>query len=105
MLNFFGHRRREKYSLALRGNPRKDLLDIVDEAHVKHPVCFIQDQILDVLQVDVALYDKVKQPAWRSDDHINAPAQSLRLLMLGNTTVNSSMSDSCIFSVVGKAGS
>ena len=43
-----GHRRGEEQRLPLDRQGRGDAPDRVDEAHVEHPVGFVQDKHLDV---------------------------------------------------------
>ena len=43
-----------------------------NEAHVEHPVCFIDHQDLDAMQHQLAALDMIEQAAWRRDDNIGA---------------------------------
>ena len=56
-----GHRGREEERLPPFGQQRQDASDVVDEAHVEHPVGFIENEEAQVLERDVALADEVEQ--------------------------------------------
>src|SRR3990172_2585634 len=60
-----GHRRREEHRLALFGHRRDDSLDIADEAHVKHPIGLIEDEVLHLVEPDMALPEQVEQAPGR----------------------------------------
>jgi hypothetical protein len=52
-----GEGSREEQVLTTRRQHGKDLADVADEAHVKHPVGLVEDEDLDPRQVDGALAD------------------------------------------------
>ena len=49
-----------------------DALNLRKESHIKHPVCFIEHEIADVLKGDLALLDEVHEPSGRGDEHVDA---------------------------------
>ena len=67
--------------------PRRDLGDdaaqIVDKAHVEHPVGLVEDQHLDVGQIDEALLHEVEQPPGRGDQDVDAVRSRLALAATG----------------------
>ena len=73
-----GEGRAEEQVLTLGREQREDLADVVDEAHVEHPVGLVEDEDLDRAKVDGALADVVEQPAGRGDDDLGTAAQSAR---------------------------
>lgn len=50
----------------------EDFLDVVAEADVEHAIDFIEDDVLDVLEVDVPAFEHVHDAAWRADDDLAA---------------------------------
>ena len=71
-------RRREEHRLACTGKPANDRVDLRLEAHVEHPVRFVEDEDLGLLERDKAAIDQILQAAGRGDEDLGA----LRLLRL-----------------------
>ena len=65
-------RRRKQHRLARRRRQRADAIDILLEAHVEHPVRFVEDQDLQSGQVDTTALDVIDQPARRGDEDVDA---------------------------------
>mmetsp|Transcript_78501 Transcript_78501/g.198121 ORF Transcript_78501/g.198121 Transcript_78501/m.198121 type:complete len:288 (+) Transcript_78501:373-1236(+) len=63
----------EHASLALSGlgHPADEGLDDVDEAHIEHPICLVEDEVLHVAQVESALVREVLQTSWRRHQHVD----------------------------------
>ena len=78
--DFRRHRRREEQRLARERHELADALDVRDEAHVEHPVGFIDDQDFDRIQEQAAAAGEIEQAARRGDDHVGA-ARDLGLLI------------------------
>ena len=57
------------------------------EAHVKHPVCFVEDEVGDPLQVCHLHLDHVDHPARGRDRYLRPLLECLALLVLISTTV------------------
>ena len=70
----------EKQRLAGERHHLHDALDIGDEAHVEHPVGFVDDEKLDAAQQQLAALDMVEQPARCRDEHVDA-ARDLGILV------------------------
>ena len=53
--------------LALLRHAIDDAADLREEAHVEHAIDFIEHEILDVLELDGAVFHEIEQPAraWR----------------------------------------
>ena len=70
----------------------RDLLhdppQIVDKAHVEHPIGLVEDQHLDVRQVHVALLHQVQQSARGGNQHVYALVQGPHLRRLAHAAVN-----------------
>ena len=66
---------REQQALLVLGHQRQDFLDVMNKAHVQHPVGFVQHQNLHQAQVQHALLLQVEQAARRGDQNVNAAAQ------------------------------
>ena len=58
------------------GSSARIRADVVDEAHVEHPVGLVEDEDLDRAEVDGALADVVEQSAGRGDDDLGPAAQA-----------------------------
>jgi hypothetical protein len=54
--------------------------DVGNEAHVEHPVGFVDDQDFDRVQKQAAASGEIEQAARGGDDHVGA-ARDLRLLI------------------------
>ena len=82
------HRRAEEERLALWRQVFQHALDVRQEAHVQHPVGFVQDQELDLVELGVRMPEVVKQPARRRDDHVDTGAQGMLLLTHADAAVD-----------------
>ena len=51
------------------------------EAHVKHPVCFVEDEVGDGLDVDAASLYQVVEPARSGDDDLDTLRNHLHLFL------------------------
>ena len=72
------HRGREHQRLPLGRNLVDDLAQVVDKAHVEHPVGLVDDQHFDVRQIDVTLLHQIQQPAGRGDDNVDTAVEARR---------------------------
>src|SRR5512135_2571387 len=68
LLDVVRHGRREKKRLALLWDCADDSAHVGQESHVKHAVCFVQDQHFDTAQVRGALAYVIEQATWTCDD-------------------------------------
>ena len=66
--NFAGEGRGKQQRLALFRQEIQNALQIGQKAHVEHAVSFVQDQILHLVQVDVALFQVIQESAGRGDE-------------------------------------
>jgi len=57
------------------GRQGEDLADVVDEAHVEHPVGFVEHQDLDLAQIDRFLLHVNRAAGRRGDQNVDAAAQ------------------------------
>ncbi len=95
------HGRREQQRLALLRDGRHDLADVLDEAHVEHPVGLVEHQHVDVAQVEDALAHKVQQAARRGDDDVDAVAERVPLLALADAAVDGRDAEAGVLAVLG----
>ena len=65
----------KEQGLTWLGQHLHDFADVVDETHIQHAVGFVEDDDFDFVEVDVFLFDVVKQPADGGDDDFAAGAQ------------------------------
>ena len=75
----------EQQVLTLLGQQREDLADVADEAHVQHPIGFVEHQHFDFAQIDGLLTDVVEQAAGGRDQNIDAAAQRIDLRVDADT--------------------
>ena len=73
------HRRREEEGLPLRGQLVDDAPDVVDEAHVEHPVGLVEDERFDGPQLHESLRHQVEEASGRGDEDVDPPPERLRL--------------------------
>ena len=66
------HRCREKQRLSLLWQLFDDSLEVGQEAHVEHPVGFVEDKHQKMIQVNVALIHQVEQSAGRCDKDVRS---------------------------------
>ncbi|MCY1296546.1 hypothetical protein D9M70_459350 [compost metagenome] len=79
---------REQQVLALGRELGEDLLHIVDEAHVEHPVGFVEHEDFHMGEVDVALAGQVEQAAGAGHQQVHALGQGLHLGIHADATEN-----------------
>lgn len=87
------HRCGEQQVLAACRQLRDDALDIGQETHVKHVICFIEDQGVDPRQIDKSTTEQIEQPSRASTDHIDLAGEFLDLWFLGDATVDGHRAD------------
>ena len=78
--DFRRHRRREEQRLAGERHQLADPLDVGNEAHVEHPVGFVDHQDFDRVQEQAAALGEIEQASGGRDDHVGA-ARDLGLLV------------------------
>ncbi len=61
-----------------------DLHDVVDEAHIEHPIGLVQDQHLEAREIDRPALQMVDQSARRPDDDVDRARQLLHLHAIGH---------------------
>ena len=83
-----GNGRREKHRLPLGGGRREDLLDILPESHVEHPVGLVEHHQLHPGQVERVAGQMVRKPSWRAHHDVRAPLQFDELPFVGCAPVN-----------------
>ena len=70
------------------GQQGEDAADVVDEAHVEHPVGLVEDEDLDLAEVERAAAGMVEQSAGRRDDDLDATEQVALLRRHGHAAVD-----------------
>ena len=83
-----GHGCGEERDLLGVGGAFEDLFHVFGEAHAQHFVCFIQHQVLQVGQVQGALFQVVNHAAGGTDDDLRTAAQTSQLRAVGGATVD-----------------
>ncbi len=74
-----GEGRREQQVLPLGRQPRQDFLDVVDEAHVEHPVGLVEHEDFHMGQIDGVLAGQIEQAAGAGDEYVKPLGQGLDL--------------------------
>ncbi len=82
------HGRREEQRLPGLGGGGDDLLHVVDEAHVEHPVRLVQHETLDVREVDRTAAEVIEKSARCRHENVAAEAQLDRLARDRGPAVN-----------------
>ena len=80
----FRHGCAEEQALTLFRKHGDDTSDVVDEAHVQHGVCLVQDQKLDPFQRQKSLVAQVEEPTGGGHKDVHAFAQLGHLLVLAD---------------------
>ncbi len=83
-----GRRIEHGLSLLERRQLAQDEAEVLDEAHVEHPVGLIDDQRLDAVQREDPLLEVVDQPARGGDDNIDTVPERLALLLVIDAAEN-----------------
>ena len=81
-------RGREEDGLTLLGGGVEDAAHRGEEAHVGHPVGFVDHDDLDHAEVDDPLRDQVFEPAGAGDEDVDAPAHRPALRLVADTAVD-----------------
>ena len=76
--------RREHQVLALRRQQLDDAPDVVDEAHVEHPVRFVEYQVLDLGEVRQSAVREIEQASRGRDQDVAADAEPVDLRSLAD---------------------
>ena len=81
-LDFGRHGRREEEGLPREGKELADALDVGNEAHIEHPVGFVDHEDLDAVQKELAALEMIEEAAWRRDHHVGAAIELAVLLLV-----------------------
>ena len=73
------HRGGEERHLARRGDEREHALDLIDESHFQHLVCFVEDDHAHLGEIERAAVEVIDEAPRRSDDDVRAALQMLHL--------------------------
>ena len=84
------------------GKQFDDAPDIVDKAHIKHVVGFVQYKIFDAVERNIALSDQIKQTTGSGDQNIDAPLNFAHLCVLFDPSKDDRVAEIGMFSVAGK---
>ena len=94
--------RREEQRLAVRWQQRDDFFHIAGEAHVEHPVHFVQDEELDTGEIHGALFDEIDQTAGSRHQDVHAAAHRGDLRILADATVDQRLLETDVSTVSGE---
>lgn len=86
--NRAGHRCREQSDLLVAGGVAEDALDVLLEAHLEHLVGLVQNEVLEIGQIQGALFEMVDDTTRRTDDDVRTAAQSGQLDAVALATVD-----------------
>ena len=76
------HRRGEEERLASFGEKPDHLSHVMDESHVEHAVCFVDDEDLKPIEAQVALIDQVEEAPWGGYENFGSSSECLNLGIL-----------------------
>lgn len=93
------HSCREKECLLLRREDSEELLHIMDESHIEHTICLIEDEELDIAEGYMFLIHEVKEASWCRDEDIDSISESIYLCSLSDTTEYDGRAEACMSSV------
>ena len=94
-----GHGGGEEKRLPFFRQKGDDLFHIVNEAHIQHPVGFVQHKNFDFGQADKALTDQVVQTARRGHQNLHAPLELLHLGLLPHAAENNAGAQRQLFAI------
>src|SRR3989344_2768737 len=63
-------RRREKERVPLFRHVRENMLHVIDESHVEHPVGLVENNSAEFRKVENAAFEEVLQAPRRTNDHV-----------------------------------
>jgi len=86
-LDRIGEGCREEQALTLGREQRDDGANVIDEAHVEHPIGLIEHEELDGTEVDTAAPDEVEQPTRRGDHDLGTGIELAQLVGQARATV------------------
>lgn len=98
-LDVWCHRRREEEGLTFDRDNFEELLDIVDESHIEHPISLIEDEYLDVRERNIPLIHKVEESSRSGDEDIDPLSEPLRLIPLLHPTKYHGLVESSVSSI------
>ena len=99
LFDFPGHRRGKKHRLTLLRQSGDHLADIVDKAHIEHPVGLIEDKNFNRFEMNISLIDQVVEPAGGGDEKIDAAFQFICLRILRNSAEDNRTAQGQIFPI------
>jgi len=73
---------------ALAGAAIDNFADIGQETHVEHAIGFVEDEVFDAVEDDVALLDVIEQATGGGDDDIDAAFEGVVLFAVADAAVN-----------------
>ena len=86
--NFAWHGGREEQHLAVARHIGKNLVDVVDKAHVQHLVGLVKHHGVHILECDGLAVDQVDEAAWRGHHHLHTLFQRLHLRLDVRTAIH-----------------
>jgi hypothetical protein len=71
----------------------------VDESHIEHTICLIEDEKLDIAERYVFLIHEVEEASWSRDEYIDSISKCRYLSSLTDTTEYDGRAKSCMSSI------
>ena len=78
----------EEEGLAGFGESIDDAADLRKEAHIEHAIDFIEDEVLDIVEVGGAVFDEIEESTWGGDEDIDALLKKLALFAVADAPIN-----------------
>ncbi len=86
--NRAGHRCGEQGDLLVAGGVAEDALDVLLEPHLEHLVGLVENEVLEIGQIQGALFEMVDDTTRGTDDDVCAAAQARQLDAVALATVD-----------------
>jgi hypothetical protein len=86
--NFFREGGGEQQVLTTTGQDSQDLANIANEAHIEHPIGFIEDEALDSGKIDSPLPQVIQKSSGRCDNDVDTLTQPRNLRVDADTAIN-----------------
>jgi hypothetical protein len=99
-LDFRRHRGAEEQCLPIARDLGDDPVELRSEAHVEHPVGFIQDEHFEIVEHDILALEVVEQSARRRDHDVHTRAERLLLRLDPDAAIDRNAVDAGVTTIL-----
>ena len=75
----------------------------MNESHIKHTICFIKDEELDMPKIHESLLHQIEETTWSRYEDIDSLRERIYLTMLSDSSEDDFGSEVCISSIISEA--